>query len=309
MNKNISKKINLDEITFIRPILIFLLVAYHSFAPWCGTWDPFIGYDDNVVFWWIAKSTYSFMLPMFVFMSGYVWAYQREILGRKDDLKTLIEKKLQRLIIPCIFFSILYIPVEYNKYIHLDSVGEITYSLITIISGLGHLWFLPMLFWCFIFTWLLLSLSNQLLRWFVVLIALAFSIIAIPFQLGLTCYYILYFYLGYEIAGQRGKLKLYSNTRNCIILWGIFILTFIIISSFQKDYLIIANEDSIVKKIIVSYVSKLLTIVYSILGVAAVYMTAFNYSTNKSIPQWMFIIGGYCFGVYIVQQFILKIIY
>ena len=143
--KQLIQRQNLDEISFIRPILIILLVAFHAFAPWDGSWPCFDGYQDNGLYWWIAKTTYSFMLPAFVFLSGYVWSYQREFLGRKETLKVLAIKKFKRLIVPSVVFSLAYICLIENT-----STGAL--SLIeNIISGTGHMWFLPMLFICFIF--------------------------------------------------------------------------------------------------------------------------------------------------------------
>ena len=87
---------NLDEVSFIRPVLIVLLVLYHAFAPWCGAWEPFDGFEENNVYWWLAKVAYSFMLPTFVFVSGYVWAYQRVSLNKRENLKILFIKKIKR---------------------------------------------------------------------------------------------------------------------------------------------------------------------------------------------------------------------
>lgn len=83
---------NLSEISVIRPILIVLLVVYHAFIIYRGGWVQPVGYQDNTTYWWIASSAYSFMLEMFVFISGYVWAFQ--IMERKQTHKigSLISK-------------------------------------------------------------------------------------------------------------------------------------------------------------------------------------------------------------------------
>lgn len=114
-NNSIILRRNLDEISFIRPILIVLLVLYHAFAPWCGGWKPITGCEPNQVYWWIGKSAYSFMLPMFVFISGYVWSYQREILQRKGTFKQLFIKKFKRLYIPSLIFSTAYFLIFHKE--------------------------------------------------------------------------------------------------------------------------------------------------------------------------------------------------
>ena len=88
-------KQKIDEVSLIRPVLICLLVLYHSFAPYCEAWEPFEGYIPSLSYWWIGKAAYSFMLPMFVFISGYIWSYQREICKKKEFLADLIKKNLK----------------------------------------------------------------------------------------------------------------------------------------------------------------------------------------------------------------------
>lgn len=109
-----NNKKNLDEVSLIRPILIVLLVLYHAFAPWCGAWSAFNGYEPNEIYWWIGKSAYSFLLPMFVFISGYIWAFQREALNKIDTFKQLAIKKFKRLYVPSLLFSIAYIAMFKN---------------------------------------------------------------------------------------------------------------------------------------------------------------------------------------------------
>ena len=67
----------LREINSIRPILATLLVLYHALSPWCGTWPMVEGCTDNEVLFWIGRLSYDLMLPTFIAVSGYVWAYQR----------------------------------------------------------------------------------------------------------------------------------------------------------------------------------------------------------------------------------------
>lgn len=110
VNQTFLVKKNLDEVSFIRPILIVLLVLFHAFAPWCGGWRPFEGFQESSTYWWVGKLSYSFMLPTFVFISSYVFAYQRVTSG-KYNVSQMMVKKFRRLIVPSILFSFLYIPL------------------------------------------------------------------------------------------------------------------------------------------------------------------------------------------------------
>ncbi len=66
----------LYEISFMRPILLVLLVSYHAFAPFCGAWEMPQGIDTNEVYKWLAYLSRSFRLEAFVFLSGYVFTMQ-----------------------------------------------------------------------------------------------------------------------------------------------------------------------------------------------------------------------------------------
>lgn len=47
-----NNKRNLDEVSFIRPILIVLLVFVHCFTVFNGGWPPFEGYKDCTGYMW-----------------------------------------------------------------------------------------------------------------------------------------------------------------------------------------------------------------------------------------------------------------
>lgn len=76
----------LDEISFIRPNLIVLLVLYHSLCIHTGNWTIIDGMNVIPAYKEIGRAAYSFMLETFVLVSGYVWAYQRETKGRKEGI-------------------------------------------------------------------------------------------------------------------------------------------------------------------------------------------------------------------------------
>lgn len=83
-----AEKKNLDEISFIRPILIVMLVMYHAFAPWAGGWKEPKGFVPCEAYWWWGKLNYSFMLETFVMISGYIFGYQL-ITSRVGGVKAL----------------------------------------------------------------------------------------------------------------------------------------------------------------------------------------------------------------------------
>ena len=295
---------NLDEVSFIRPILIFLLVLYHAFAPWCGAWRPFDGFQENLIYWWIGKFAYSFMLPTFVFISSYVFSFQRETLGKTETLFTILGKKTQRLIIPSIVFSFLYIPLLSGF-----EVDFLCSSLIKVLNGAGHMWFLPMLFWCFILLYLLLKIKSTRLRLSLSLVFVIAPVLPIPLQFGTALGYLFYFVLGYELYKHKKLLLERLKPVAAIRIWLLFVVVFIGLTILKKDYVAVIGDDSFVFRLVRVVANNIATLAYTFLGLIAILITAIRVTDKIQLPSWVIKVGTYCFGVYIFQQFILQYIY
>lgn len=302
---NIDTRKNLDEVSFIRPILIVLLVLYHAFAPFCESWRPFEGFEDNQVYWWIGKLAYSFMLPTFVFISGYIWAYQRERLGRKEDLISLVQKKFKRLYLPSLIFGVLYIPL-------MPQLEEKSAYIIAwkIIEGNAHMWFLPMLFWCFILGWFILNIKSKTKRLLVFFICIICSFLHLPLQMDTACYYLLFFILGYIAECTKLKFIKKANYIKCILSWLVFTLAFITLTCLKKHMMILEEENcSFICKVLLLLSNRTIIIINSLLGLATLYHSAILFIRNHILSNKIIKVGEFCFGVYIFQQFILQILY
>lgn len=107
-NRDVKKVFYLKEVNVIRPLAIIMLVLMHAFTIYGGSWPkPEKTYDVEVYFW-IQKLSFACMLEMFVFLSGYVFAYQVCELKKKYSSYQLIKVKFKLLIMPSIVFSIIY---------------------------------------------------------------------------------------------------------------------------------------------------------------------------------------------------------
>lgn len=49
---------------------------YHAFIIYVGGWNEPVGFEPCTIYSWLDKLAYAFMLPTFVFISGYVWGCQ-----------------------------------------------------------------------------------------------------------------------------------------------------------------------------------------------------------------------------------------
>lgn len=179
----------LTNVNIIRPVLIVLVVFYHAFAIFGGGWSSIDGFPEVKVYWWLDKLSYASLLESFVFISGYVFGYQVRTKGEMLlEGKNLFWSKFKRLIIPSMFFSLFYIVLLED-----DSLPLIK-TLYCVINGVGHMWFLPMLFWCFVGIWIIEKLKLK--PYFVLPLLILSSIcsfVPLPLQMGVTMYYLLFF--------------------------------------------------------------------------------------------------------------------
>lgn len=151
---------------------------------------------------YISYFIYQFHMPLFVFVSGSVYAYQYEILNTRYSFWSLVKKKSIRLIIPYTFFGILLaffmVGLEFR-----DDFSEYLYNGILLSKDSRHLWYVLMLFEVFIFFWLMNSIVEmfRLSKWW--LLAIAFisylfaNLIPYVFQLSTALRYLFWFTLGY----------------------------------------------------------------------------------------------------------------
>lgn len=135
------------------PILIILVVLYHTMAIHTGNWHLPEGTEQIGAYAAVGRIAYIFMLETFVFMSGYVWAFQREHKG-EETFGVLVRKKAMRLLVPCYLFGILYaLLLEHEK--------PLVENIVDVLTGIGYLWFLFMLFVCFIVLWCVLKWTPK----------------------------------------------------------------------------------------------------------------------------------------------------
>lgn len=285
-----EKKIYKD-VVIMRLILILLLIIYHSFAPFCGGWEQ-IGDSFIPVYFYIGKISYSFFLEAFVFISGLLVGYQATKVPIKERGPEFIVKKAKRLMIPSIIFSIIYFYCFYTY-------KDIYTFCNSIFNGCGHLWFLPMLFWCFVLLWIIGKLNIKPLTIIVIAIAMALlSNGALPLRFGITMFYFIFFLLGYYITS--GKLKM---LKKCTAVSSTIYLTLFIIFFFIN----IESDFNGISGFIINHITRLLS---SFGGVMLCYTITNRYiSDNTKLPDILVVFSNYSFGIYIIQQFILKYLY
>lgn len=303
----------LNNVVVIRPILIVLLVFYHAFLIFQGGWGSAGQFPEIKVYWWLDKLSYSFLLETFVFISGYVLGYQVRMKGKSIlSPKSFFWKKIKRLIIPSIVFSFLYI-------ILLGDISQpILKTLNSIVNGVGHMWFLPMLFWCFTLVWLIetLNLSPRVVLPILLPCSIC-SFIPIPLRIGVSMYYMLFFYVGYCLQRLDISLDRYYSLRWIIGLVLSFIILFFSFTYVQENLDVIFGEvanrvkNQLLFKAFKISLINVTKIIYSSVGIAMLLCIVGQVDKKQADlpPQWLINVGGLCMGVYLFQQFILKGLY
>lgn len=177
-----KKCIYYSNIDITRVILTIILVLYHAFAPYGKGWSDPINVN-NITYWWLAKFLYNGFLEGFVLISGFCYALSCS----KRPFRII--PKIKRLMLPSFLWSTFWLLLFSN--VNIDS-PLFWYKAI---SGAGHLWFLPMLFCCFV-------LQNYFIKKSSLKTILGLIVVSIlpypdmPFHLNDSFHYLVYFNVG-----------------------------------------------------------------------------------------------------------------
>lgn len=259
-----------------------------------------VGYVEIPVYKWLARTSFAFTLEAFVFISGYLFAFQRKTLKRGGI--SLIAKKLRRLILPSIVFSILYFLV-FLKY---KGIGSVIYS---ILNGCGHMWYLPMLFWCFVIGWLLEMIEIKDSWKMLILIAFnLFTLIVLPLRISDTLTFMVYFYGGYLFYKYSDSIKASLSSPKIILALVVFALCFVFFRPL-RDILETSPEQSLWLKIVYRVSNNLCKLIYVWAGIIAFYVTMVYYTQCHQVSAFTKDLSACCFGIYLVHQFVLQFLY
>lgn len=305
-NFSTSKKKLLYEVSIIRPTIIFLLVVLHSFAKIAAGGGKTNDYQLATVYQWFCWLISGFRIETIALIAGYVFAYQSLDLNRSYKFGPFLWKKFKRLIIPMLVFGLIY---YLCFYFDSDSF-EMKSFLVTLFSGCGHLWFLPMLFWCFLAIWFIdrFKLSS----WFTLILLAAITIIptpSLPLGLGKLPHFLFFVYAGYFLWTKRDWLiKHYLNVATICTFWFVYVILVVITHTILPTYL---PEMTILQKGLILIVSGMVKILMSCCGIMALYLMVCKTTTKEGYrpKQWVIEASDNCYGVYVYHQFILVFLY
>lgn len=143
-----EKSVRFNEISIMRVMAMTMIVAFHSLCFYNGRWVKVNAIDIPV---WHKVSYFLDVidLNMFVFISGYLYGYLYIYRNKYQHPSEVIRIKARRLLIPYLFWGIpMAIVWPWNTWSQL-------------LYGIGHLWFLLMLFGVFTLTVIFQLLNAQ----------------------------------------------------------------------------------------------------------------------------------------------------
>ena len=213
-----------EEISVMRVLAMTMIVAFHSLCFYNGRWTKVNALDID--FWHKISNFIDVIdLNMFVFISGYLYGYLYIYRNKYRHPSEVIRIKAKRLLIPYLFWGIpMAIVWPWNTWTKL-------------FYGIGHLWFLLMLFGVFTLTVLLQLLNAQRIRFTG---KLGISLIVTGYVLGLVfskfvydgqflCINkILYYFPAFMVGYVCAKLRVGWMLPN----WSYMTLPFVILGLF-----------------------------------------------------------------------------
>lgn len=178
----------------------------------------------------ITYYIYSFHMPLYICVSGMVYGYCVENLGKYSDKWKFIKNKAVRLLVPYFAFGFLYVaPVM--VVLGFTDESYVRYCLNGIILGTNsrHLWFVLVLFFIFVICILARKIMKNVNPVFIILVLLMMSYMSLKasnlLMINNLLYYFIYFYIGYIVNRHYDKVRLLKNPVVFIMLFVIVLFT------------------------------------------------------------------------------------
>ena len=246
----------------------------------------------------VRQFIYAFHMPLFVMLSGALFARSKVVLNKK-----FVVRRSKRLLLP--FFVVAFfvlVPVRFLIGYYPGTKSGLTITLdILLCRDINYLWFLPMLFsativFCFLRckTQLLEKHGIAILCVFVIISAVSAQFSMLPFALNRTMEFFLWFYLGMIFEQKRERLIRGTNQR-----WiGIIAVVLMVVLSVVLKYIPLNSKTITLGDVCIWGVRKLVVLLCSFLGCTASILLCAS-RERKSIARPMKPVLKNSFGIYL----------
>lgn len=211
-------KNRLAEIDVIRAFTAAIVVFFHAYnMMYAPSHFPDTVEIYREKYYWFNSICLWFHMPLFIFVSGGVYGYLYHIKGKYREAYPFIWNKVKRLLLPYIVFAVVFM-ITTNAWSWKGIWG----------GNYSHLWFLSMLFWCFVGIAMINRFKSLIHRiipssiFTALILTLSFVGLLIPKSdynlLGIAYFYkwFFWYYLGYFIYTNRDKA--YAFIKKSMIL-------------------------------------------------------------------------------------------
>lgn len=288
----------LNNISLIKCITMFFVVLHHSLLFYSGTWFTAITLSEGANYlYYISKLINIFIMPIFVFSSGFLFFYLKKNCNKYNNFKNDIKKRFNRLVIPYIFTSLFW-AIPFSILFFGNSLLEIVKKYVLVTTP-DQLWFLIMLFIEFVLFYVLspkLKFSYfEFIVFFIITFILSIVINKNVFQIStVNKYFIFYYYAGFLInkknAYQNDKLKFK-------FIFYILMILLLYICYFEN----FLNFNL--------YVSKFVLIFLQLIIVKFVYFICVNYNMKYITKTKVIkVLSSNSFGIYLFHQQLIYIV-
>lgn len=221
---------SLKNCYFIKTVLLFLVIVYHSCVFWTGIWWESSPVYESIQLKLLADCLNTFHIYAFTLVSGYLFAFKVSK-GGYNNFFAFIKNKAKRLLVPYLFVTVIWLVPLSVLLFHFD-LNRIFKSYVICINP-EQLWFLWMLFGVFIIIWpirrLLIKypqLGYGLAVLSYVLGLLGRRVLPNVFQIWTATQFLTFFFIGMRIRikEEKGQIKITER-----IPWYCWIILHIIL--------------------------------------------------------------------------------
>lgn len=157
-----------------------------------------------------------------------------------------------------------------------DRSGMPFLFIVKIFGGVGHLWFLPMLFWCFVATWLLRNYMIDEKILVVLLVVLSLLPLPIPLGIGNMLHYGIYFYMGMLTWNKRGMII--DKWLALKVMLPVGLLYIVSLFAFlNRSSFFIEGNDALVIKGINYMIDNVVRLVVNVSGIFIIYLNVVKF--------------------------------
>jgi fucose 4-O-acetylase-like acetyltransferase len=280
-------------------LVVYGHVIEHGIAPWSAR-----DFFQNPVF----KIIYTFHMPLFIFISGYLMAYSLN----RNSLQAVFKSRCRSLFIPFVSLAILCTITGYvlniifgNNSGSLDILKDLADQL----ALRPSVWFLFTLF--VLSSVLIYSVKLEKRFGVIVFAGIYFLLMSIPYNNYCALYYIKWFYLFY-LAGyflNKYNIKV-SNpiVKAMVLVVSLILFAWLLTYWTTSDYIYINKMNFIPTQYLDGFLRLIYRYVMAFLGITIIFCIG-EYLSKIKMASLLGTIGTYSLDIYIIQMLIVEGVY